>query len=150
MKSDLQKKQGKRCPCGGTDEYCGCQNNMPSSEPRLMPGQIFAWPSDVTPGGELAQAGTWGARRHAEDAIAYYRSVEGEIERLRSLLAQHCAKTVDAEAFLRLASEAEIMRRTLREICEEPGITVAEHAQQSADLHRRLWEYGRLKLAVKR
>lgn len=27
--SDWQIEQGRKCGCKGTDEWCGCQNNMP-------------------------------------------------------------------------------------------------------------------------
>lgn len=43
--------------------------------PREMPDVIYAWPSDVTPAGETALAGSWGARRHyTDEAVRYIRA----------------------------------------------------------------------------
>ena len=82
--SDWQVEQGKRCGCKGSDEWCGCQNNAPITEPRRMPDEIIAWPSGVTPSGAVALTGTWSARRHySDEAVRYMRVVEiqdGEAE----------------------------------------------------------------------
>lgn len=39
-----------------------------------MPEEIMAWPADVTPAGEVALTGWWGASRHyTDDAVRYVR-----------------------------------------------------------------------------
>ena len=74
QREDWQIDQGKRCGCRGHDDWCSCQNNMPSADPRKMPDEIYAWPSGVTPGGAVALTGSWGARRyHTEEAVRYVR-----------------------------------------------------------------------------
>ena len=70
--SDWQAEQAQRCPCRGSDEYCGCQNNEPVTKPRRMPDEIVAWPAGVYPGGELALTGGWSARRHYTDETTQY------------------------------------------------------------------------------
>ena len=71
-REEWQIEQGNRCGCKGSDEWCGCQNNMPDDQPRFMPDEIIAWPSNVTSGGEFALTGSWGARRHyTDEAVSY-------------------------------------------------------------------------------
>ena len=73
--SDWQIEQGRRCGCRGSDEWCGCQNNAPITHPRKMPDEIIAWPSNVTPSGEIALTGAWSARRHyTDEAVRYVRA----------------------------------------------------------------------------
>lgn len=32
MREGWQIEQGSRCPCGGSDDYCGCQNERPGDK----------------------------------------------------------------------------------------------------------------------
>lgn len=35
MRSEWQVEQGSRCPCGGSDEFCPCQNISPEQRDEL-------------------------------------------------------------------------------------------------------------------
>jgi hypothetical protein len=72
--SDWQKQKAEKCGCKGSDDMCGCQNNAPITEPRRMPDEMMAWPSNVTASGQIAITGGWSANQHFNDeAVRYVR-----------------------------------------------------------------------------
>lgn len=107
--SKWQKDNAERCPCGGSDEYCTCQNVAPVDADDIppMPAEIMAWRHRPA----LWWLGSWATTRYPEDAVAYVPKTD--FERVKQA----------AELGLKMAEANDLWNtaETIREALEKPS-----------------------------
>ena len=76
MRSQWQIDKGERCPCGGHDEYCTCQNVAPvvPEDVPPMPDTIMVWRHRPA----LWWLGSWTTTRYPDEAVAYVPKADYE------------------------------------------------------------------------